>query len=314
MAEFLTKEDGDKYYGTKGKTNAGLTLGIIGTALAALNNNGCNNGILGGILGGNNCAMQQAQEAKTMAMLQGQAADNLSWSNRVASMTDTANLASNLEPRLTQLNNTDWINRIESMKDTAESYAATSNKIDNVEKRLSDQVQILTNQSWMRREQDLNEKSTMYVRSMEADQALSNKMAQDKFDLYKASNDADRDLDNKFTRMNYEGRIQDLNEKFDMFTKLSGRICELEKEQAKTQTALPLMFELTKVNGEKYTDACCCQSKVNLLTATNNLQRQLDHKIDGELKYSYSDLCAPVPSISPLYCSPFTNNGSCQTL
>ena len=25
------------------------------------------------------------------------------------------------------------------------------------------------------------------------------------------------------------------------------------------------------------------------------LQRQLDHKIDGQLKYAYSDLCAPVP-------------------
>ena len=38
------------------KTNAGLTLGIIGTALAALGNNGggCGNngGILGGLFGG----------------------------------------------------------------------------------------------------------------------------------------------------------------------------------------------------------------------------------------------------------------------
>lgn len=42
----------------------------------------------------------------------------------------------------------------------------------------------------------------------------------------------------------------------------------------------------------------------------NNLQRQLDHKITGELKYSYSNLCAPVPSIAPLYCSPFTQYGT----
>lgn len=40
------------------------------------------------------------------------------------------------------------------------------------------------------------------------------------------------------------------------------------------------------------------------------LQRQLDHKIDGQLKYAYSDLCAPVPSIAPLYCSPFTSYGT----
>ena len=57
MAEFMTQDDADKRYGKKGRTNAGLTLGIIGTALAALNNgggDGCccggNNG--GGILGG----------------------------------------------------------------------------------------------------------------------------------------------------------------------------------------------------------------------------------------------------------------------
>lgn len=82
MAEFMTQDDADKRYGKKGRTNAGLTLGIIGTALAALNNgggDGCccggNNGggILGGLFGnrgGGGCcyAQQQAQQAKTMAM------------------------------------------------------------------------------------------------------------------------------------------------------------------------------------------------------------------------------------------------------
>ena len=64
MAEFLTMEDAENKFGKKGRTNAGLTLGIIGTALAALGNNGggCGNngGILGGLFGGNNgscCAM-----------------------------------------------------------------------------------------------------------------------------------------------------------------------------------------------------------------------------------------------------------------
>ena len=71
-------EDAESKFGKKGRTNAGLTLGIIGTALAALGNNGggcgCgNNGILGGLFGGNNgscCAMQQAEQAKTLAMVQ----------------------------------------------------------------------------------------------------------------------------------------------------------------------------------------------------------------------------------------------------
>lgn len=70
MAEFLTMQEAEDKFGKKGRTNAALTLGIIGTALGAFagNNNGCGcgNGILGGLFGGNNncCAMQQAQQAQ----------------------------------------------------------------------------------------------------------------------------------------------------------------------------------------------------------------------------------------------------------
>ena len=83
MAEFLTMDEAKSKFGTKGRTNAGLTLGIIGTALAAFAGNnggcGCGGGILGNLFGGNNncCAMQAAENAKTLAMAQGQQADNL---------------------------------------------------------------------------------------------------------------------------------------------------------------------------------------------------------------------------------------------
>jgi hypothetical protein len=60
-------------------------------------------------------------------------------------------------------------------------------------------------------------------------------------------------------------------------------------------------------------DGCCCSADKKMLMMDNNLQRQLDRKIDGQLKYAYSDLCAPVPNISPLYCSPFTTYGSGTT-
>lgn len=80
MAEFLTMDEAKSKFGTKGRTNAGLTLGIIGTALAAFagNNGGCGcgngGGILGNLFGGNNncCAMQAAENAKTLAIAQGQ--------------------------------------------------------------------------------------------------------------------------------------------------------------------------------------------------------------------------------------------------
>lgn len=59
MVEFLTMEEAEDKFGKKGRTNAALTLGIIGTALGAFaNNGGCgcgnNGGILGGLFGGNN--------------------------------------------------------------------------------------------------------------------------------------------------------------------------------------------------------------------------------------------------------------------
>lgn len=43
-----------KEYASKGVAGAGLGLGIAGTALGVLNNNGCGNGILGNLFG-NNC-------------------------------------------------------------------------------------------------------------------------------------------------------------------------------------------------------------------------------------------------------------------
>lgn len=242
------------------------------------------------------------------------------WKNRVASMEDDANLYTVVDGRINDVNNRLWENRVASMNDDAAVYSALGNKINDTEKRLSDQVQILTNQSWMRREQDLQEKFDIYARSVASDNAINqricnaeNQEKDDKFYLYTQSTQADAAIDNKFTKLNYEGRIQDLNEKFDLYTRLNNKITELEKQQAQTATALPLMFELNKVNSERYTDACCCKSENNLLMTANGLQRQLDHKIDGQLKYAYSDLCAPVPSISPLYCSPFTPNGSGTT-
>ena len=105
-------------------------------------------------------------------------------------------------------------------------------------------------------------------------------------------------------------REKDIQEKANMYTALANRINELEKKEAANSAALPLMFELAAVKANKYTDECCCKSEKDLLLSNANIQRQLDTKISGTLKYAYNDLCAPVPSISPLYCSPFTQYGN----
>lgn len=61
MSEFLTMTEAEDKFGSKGKANAALTTGIIGTALGVLN------GGLGGIFGGGSTATQAAVDADSMA-------------------------------------------------------------------------------------------------------------------------------------------------------------------------------------------------------------------------------------------------------
>lgn len=148
-------------FGTKGRTNAGLTLGIIGTALAAFagNNGGCGcgngGGILGNLFGGNNncCAMQAAENAKTLAMAQGQQADNLSWANRVQSMQDDIDL-----------------------------YTYVNSRALATNERIGNESQVLTNQIWKGRVEDLQEKSAMYVDIVSRDNAQNLRLCDE---LYK---------------------------------------------------------------------------------------------------------------------------------
>ena len=228
MAEFMTHQEAHDSFGSKCKTNAGLALGIIGTSLAALNNNGCG-GLLGGLLG-NNCQ-----------------SNNLAWNNRVQSLEDDINMYSYIDGRLKELSDQNYNGRIT----------------------------------------DLNEKSKMYI------------------DLITRDNAQNMAICDKFTAE----REKDITEKANIYTALANRINELEKKEAANSAALPLMFELASVKANKYTDECCCKSEKELLLSNANIQRQLDTKINGTLKYAYSDLCAPVPSIAPLYCNPFTQYG-----
>jgi hypothetical protein len=64
-----------KITGSSGVAKAGLTLGIIGTGLAALNGGGCNNGgILGNLFGGGRNCAAEAQQSE-IANLESQIAE-----------------------------------------------------------------------------------------------------------------------------------------------------------------------------------------------------------------------------------------------
>ena len=176
-----------------------------------------------------------------------------------------------------QANNLAWNNRVQSLEDDINMYSY----IDGRLKELSDQ-------NYRGRIDDLNEKSKMYI------------------DLITRDNTQNLTICDKFTAE----REKDIQEKANMYTALANRINELEKKEAANSAALPLMFELASLKANKYTDECCCKSEKDLLLSNANIQRQLDTKISGTLKYAYNDLCAPVPSIAPLYCSPFTQYGN----
>lgn len=176
-----------------------------------------------------------------------------------------------------QANNLAWNNRVQSLEDDVNMYSY----IDGRLKELSDQ-------NYKGRIDDLNEKSKMYI------------------DLITRDNTQNLTICDKFTAE----REKDIQEKANMYTALANRINELEKKEAANSAALPLMFELASLKANKYTDECCCKSEKDLLLSNANIQRQLDTKISGTLKYAYNDLCAPVPSIAPLYCSPFTQYGN----
>lgn len=81
--------------------------------------------------------MQQAEQAKTMAMAQ-----NLAWNNRVQSMQDDIDLYTYINGR----------------------NLATNERIGN-------ETQVLTNQIWKGRVEDLQEKSGMYVDIITRDNA-----------------------------------------------------------------------------------------------------------------------------------------------
>ena len=235
MAEFLTMDEAKSKFGTKGRTNAGLTLGIIGTALAAFagNNGGCGcgngGGILGNLFGGNNncCAMQAAENAKTLAMAQGQQADNLSWANRVQSMQDDIDL-----------------------------YTYVNSRALATNERIGNESQVLTNQIWKGRVEDLQEKSAMYVDIVSRDNAQNLRLCDE---LYKR-------------------REQDVQEKADLFARLSTRISDLEKKEA--ATADNLLATIRKSKEHIHAQLKAKEDKVNTLLELVEQDPEIKKRLD----------------------------------
>ena len=142
------------------------------------------------------------------------------------------------------------------MQDDIDLYTYVNSRALATNERIGNESQVLTNQIWKGRVEDLQEKSAMYVDIVSRDNAQNLRLCDE---LYKR-------------------REQDVQEKADLFARLSTRISDLEKKEAATAAALPLMFELNKVNAERYTDACCCKSETNLLMTANAVKAEMKEK------------------------------------
>lgn len=63
----------------------------------------------------------------------------------------------------------------------------------------------------------------------------------------------------------YKRREQDVQEKSDLFARLSTMNSDLREERSCYISCITSMFELAKEKSEKYSDACCCKSEKDLL-------------------------------------------------
>ena len=114
-----------------------------------------------------------------------------------------------------QADNLSWANRVQSMQDDIDLYTYVNSRALATNERIGNESQVLTNQIWKGRVEDLQEKSAMYVDIVSRDNAQNLRLCDE---LYKR-------------------REQDVQEKADLFARLSTRISDLEKKEAATAAA-----------------------------------------------------------------------------
>ena len=325
MAEFLTLEEGKSQFGSKGTSNAGLTLGIIGTALGAMNSGFLGrNGILGGFGWGNGWGNGY-----------GYGNGYLNGASSVASGIVGAELAgrgfgvSPLEMKeiadqefdLWELGKIraealqgnicarerDIAEKTEIYKQTLQDNNRISDQVAGLKdftiKGLSDVYQasvaenrVLERQISSNQLESYKNVSDLYATTVKSDKDLElqiekNREADqaEKFQLYKDLSDKNNALAYSTMRQSYEDRIEAMNS----VNALAARVCALEKDQAVTSAQLPLMFKLSESNTAGAISSATCR------------------KIDGNLTITPCQISTPFTTtpFSFGYPTSFYNNG-----
>lgn len=288
MAEFLTLEEGKSQFGSKGATNAGLTLGIIGTALGAMNSGFFGrNGILGGLGFGNNGAgalaggivgaeiagrnhhwltpfeMKEINDQEFDLWELGKIRAEALQGNMFARERDIAEKVDIYKQTLKDNNRlSDKISELKDFTISGLSDVYQSSVAENrvLERQISgNQLEAYKNvsdlyASTVKSDKDLE---LQIEKNREADQA-------EKFQLYKDLSDKTNALTYTTMRQSYEDRMEAMNN----LNALANRVCALEKDQAITSAQLPLMFKLAESNTAGAISSATCRKIDGNLTIT----------------------------------------------
>lgn len=332
MAEFLTLEEGRSQFGTKGTANAGLTLGIIGTALGAMNSGFFRNGILGGLGWGNNgCGWNNGFgygngfNNGAGAVASGIVGAELAGRGFGISPLEMKEI-SDQEFDLWELGKVraealqgniaarerDIVEKTDIYKQTLADNNRISDQVAGLKdftiKGLSDVYQasvaenrVLERQISGNQLESYKNVSDLYATTVKADKDLEIQIERnrevdqaEKFQLYKDLSDKNTALAYETMKQSYEDRMEAMNS----VNALAARVCALEKDQAVTSAQLPLMFKLSESNTAGAISSATCR------------------KIDGNLTITPCQISTPVtPFATSFGFSPFNastwNNSSC---
>lgn len=290
MAEFLTLDEGKSHFGSKGTANAGMTLGIIGTALGALNSGFLGrNGILGGLGWGNNCynngagavaggivgaeigrgfgisplELKEINDQEFDLWELGKVRAEALQGNIAARERDIAEKTDIYKQTLQDNNRiSDQVAGLKdfTIKGLSDVYQASVAENRVLERQISsNQLESYKNvsdlyTSTVKSDKDLE---LQIERNREADQA-------EKFQLYKDLSEKTNALAYTTMRQSYEDRIESMNS----VNALAARVCALEKDQAVTSAQLPLMFRLSESNTAGAISSATCRKIDGNLTIT----------------------------------------------
>lgn len=254
MAEFLDEATADHRYASSGKGNAGLALGIVGTALGALNSGWFGgNGLLG--LGGNGNNAAAAGMAAGVAgaeLMNGSKAWELERQEAHDQIQDMYLIQ---DAKVEALKEMAWFRE----KDTAEKIALRD-KIAGVKDfavtGITDLYRVQNiNDKEITKTVDANRYEAMknlgdtYAATVRADKDLEiqiernrEKDMAEKFSMYKELSDKQNILAYETLKQSYEDRLAASKQT----SELANRVCHLETALAVNSARDPLLFQLAE--------------------------------------------------------------------